>query len=342
MLYIGAGAVATGGFVSLGRALPTIVNAFKAGIKNFSTGRRQPPPRGSDASAEAAKSEPVPVPRTMQDLPFSVVVYGSIGLVALMWLTPMLQIKLVPAILIMLFGFFFVVVSSRITGEIGSSSNPISGMTVATLLLTCLLFLAMGWVGVDYRAMALTTAAIVCIAASNGGTTSQDLKTGFLVGATPRRQQIALLVGVVSQRAGHRLHAALLQQGVHDRRRRERTSTRCPRAAMTQQHMKGPDGADYRVGFMNESGKSIPQGKYLVDAHDEIAFVVDPGIAGRVPFTAEKVEGERSRARRRAEAGHAARAGSPDVRRPRGGPRRRRRRRAATSPRAGPGRSRTT
>src|ERR1700684_941848 len=110
----------------------------------------------------------------------------------------MLEIKLIPAILIMFFGFFFVVVSSRITGEIGSSSNPISGMTVATLLLTCLLFLAMGWVGVQYRAMALTTAAIVCIAASNGGTTSQDLKTGYLVGSTPRRQQIALLVGVVT------------------------------------------------------------------------------------------------------------------------------------------------
>ena len=99
--------------------------------------------------------------------------------------------------LIVVFGFLFVTVSSRLTGEIGSSSNPISGMTVATLLLTCLVFLVLGWTGRDYYVTALSIGAIVCIASSNGGTTSQDLKTGFLVGATPRRQQIAILVGAL-------------------------------------------------------------------------------------------------------------------------------------------------
>jgi uncharacterized oligopeptide transporter (OPT) family protein len=275
VLYIGAGAVATGGFVSLARALPTIVKAFRSGVRNLSLGR---------------KGEGAAVPRTQRDLPFSVVVYGSLGLVLLMWLVPTLEIQLVPAILIMLFGFFFVVVSSRITGEIGSSSNPISGMTVATLLLTCVLFLAMGWVGVEYRSMALTTAAIVCIAASNGGTTSQDLKTGFLVGATPRRQQIALLAGVVTSALviGYTL---LFLNRSYTTVAAESYADALPAASITQQHMSGPDGRDYRVGFMSESGRSIPQGKYLVDDEGRIAFVVDPGIAGRVPYVMEKVEG---------------------------------------------------
>src|SRR6185295_7116816 len=133
-----------------------------------------------------------------QDLPFNFVALGSLALLVTMWAVPQLEIAFVPAVLILFFGFFFVTVSSRITGEIGSSSNPISGMTVATLLITCLLFLLVGWVGPQYRAMALTTAAIVCVAASNGGTTSQDLKTGYLVGATPKKQQLALIAGVVT------------------------------------------------------------------------------------------------------------------------------------------------
>src|SRR5256886_9817172 len=102
------------------------------------------------------------------------------------------------AILIVIFGFLFVTVSSRLTGEIGSSSNPISGMTVATLLLTCLIFLIVGWTGPTYYVTALSIGGIVCIAASNGGTTSQDLKTGFLVGSTPKFQQIAILAGALA------------------------------------------------------------------------------------------------------------------------------------------------
>ena len=99
--------------------------------------------------------------------------------------------------MVLLFGFLFVTVSSRITGVIGSSSNPISGMTIATLLLTCLIFVMLGWVGLQYRLVALSIAGVVCIASSNGGTTSQDLKTGYLVGATPWKQQVAILVGAL-------------------------------------------------------------------------------------------------------------------------------------------------
>ena len=109
-----------------------------------------------------------------------------------------LHMNLLGAIMIIAFGFLFVTVSSRLTGEIGSSSNPISGMTVATLLLTCLIFLVVGWTGPTYYVTALSVGAIVCIAASNGGTTSQDLKTGYLVGATPRLQQISILVGALA------------------------------------------------------------------------------------------------------------------------------------------------
>lgn len=125
------------------------------------------------------------------------VVGGTLVLIALIMLFPQLhlQFNLLGAVLIVAFGFLFVTVSSRLTGEIGSSSNPISGMTVATLLLTCLIFLIIGWTGPSYFVTALSIGAIVCIAASNGGTTSQDLKTGFLVGGTPSKQQIAILIG---------------------------------------------------------------------------------------------------------------------------------------------------
>ena len=109
-----------------------------------------------------------------------------------------LRFNILGALLIVAFGFLFVTVSSRLTGEVGSSSNPISGMTVATLLLTCLVFLIIGWTTPPYFVTALSIGGIVCIAASNGGTTSQDLKTGFLVGATPKNQQIAILIGALA------------------------------------------------------------------------------------------------------------------------------------------------
>ena len=118
--------------------------------------------------------------------------------------------------MIVLFGFLFVTVSSRITGVIGSSSNPISGMTIATLLLTCLIFVLLGWVGPEYRLTALSIAGIVCIASSNGGTTSQDLKTGFLIGATPWKQQVSILVGALISAVFMGLTLLATQPGLYD------------------------------------------------------------------------------------------------------------------------------
>ena len=129
------------------------------------------------------------------------VLLGSLGLVVAIAASNLIPTDLfgrvIGGVLVVLFGFLFVTVSSRITGVIGSSSNPISGMTIATLLLTCLIFVVLGWVGPEYRLVALSIAGVVCIASSNGGTTSQDLKTGFLVGATPWKQQVSILVGAL-------------------------------------------------------------------------------------------------------------------------------------------------
>jgi len=178
ILYIGAGAVAAGGIISLFRSLPTIWHGFKEGMRDLSGSR--------DAAAAT---------RTERDLPMSFVLAGIVALVVAITLSSTLHMNVLGAVLIVAFGFLFVTVSSRLTGEIGSTSNPISGMTVATLLLTCLIFLMLRWTGSSYYVTALSVGGIVCIAASNGGTTSQDLKTGFLVGATPKYQQIAILLG---------------------------------------------------------------------------------------------------------------------------------------------------
>jgi putative OPT family oligopeptide transporter len=133
-------------------------------------------------------------------MPLSVVLIGSVALAVFLIIAPgaPTQGNVLAAILIVLFGFFFVTVSSRITGLIGNSSNPISGMTIATLILTCTIFVAVGWVGNDYAPIALGVGAVVCIAAAIAGATSQDLKTGFIVGATPFHQQVGLVVGVVT------------------------------------------------------------------------------------------------------------------------------------------------
>ena len=189
VLYIGAGAVAAGGIISVIRAMPTIWHGLREGLRDVSN------------STSTTIRDTV---RTDRDLSFKLVLLGIIALlVALVGASPLyvggtgFGTRIVAALLIVVFGFLFVTVSSRLTGEIGSSSNPISGMTVATLLLTCLAFVLLGWTGSNYYVTALSIGAIVCIAASNGGTTSQDLKTGFLVGATPRSQQIAIVVGAL-------------------------------------------------------------------------------------------------------------------------------------------------
>ena len=185
ILYIGAGAVAAGGIISLFRSLPVIWSGLKGGLADLRSS-------GSASTANA--------PRTDQDLSMKFVLGGIVALILVIMAVPQLNLRfnILGALLIIAFGFLFVTVSSRLTGEVGSSSNPISGMTVATLLLTCLVFLIIKWTAPPYFVTALSIGGIVCIAASNGGTTSQDLKTGFLVGSTPKFQQIAILVGALT------------------------------------------------------------------------------------------------------------------------------------------------
>jgi OPT family oligopeptide transporter len=185
MRQIGAGMVAAGGILTLIKTLPTIVASFKESIGSIKE-----------------KNEGGTVSRTENDLSFKTVIIGSIGLVILMALLPQIPGdtiigKLLLGVLVVVFGFFFVTVSSRIVGIIGSSSNPISGMTIATLMGTALIFIAVGWTGKIYEPMALVVGGMICIAAANAGATSQDLKTGYIVGATPKYQQIALFVGAI-------------------------------------------------------------------------------------------------------------------------------------------------
>ncbi|ACL63624.1 oligopeptide transporter, OPT family [Anaeromyxobacter dehalogenans 2CP-1] len=183
---IGAGAVAAAGFITLLKTFPTIVSSLRDSIRSL----------GDKAGAAS-------VSRTERDLSFVTVIVGSIALVVLLVALPQVPgdtvlNKLLTAVLIIAFGFIFVTVSSRIVGIIGSSSNPISGMTIATLMATAMVFVSVGWTGAAYEPMALVVGGMVCIAAANGGATSQDLKTGYLVGATPRAQQLALFVGAIA------------------------------------------------------------------------------------------------------------------------------------------------
>ena len=181
--YIGAGGVLAAGLITLARTLPTIVSSARSGVRQLRT-----------TAAGAA------LVRTERDLSMTMVIGGCILLGLFLIVAPGLPTRgnVLAAGLILAFGFFFATVSSRITGLIGSSSNPISGMTIATLILTCALFAALGWTGDVYAPVALCVGAIVCIAAANAGTTSQDLKTGFIVGATPLYQQLGLIIGVVT------------------------------------------------------------------------------------------------------------------------------------------------
>ena len=188
---MGAGAVAAAGLITLIKTMPTIISALGAGLKNIG------------AKTEAEKTSTL---RTQRDLPMWFVIGGSIALVVLMFL--FLTFKPVPgaqtsalsnlaaSLLIVIFGFLFVTVSSRIVGLIGSSANPVSGITIATLMATSAIFLVKGWTAPAFGALAITIGGTVCIAAANAGDTSQDLKTGYLIGATPWKQQLAVMVGV--------------------------------------------------------------------------------------------------------------------------------------------------
>ncbi|MFM8357662.1 MAG: OPT/YSL family transporter, partial [Verrucomicrobiota bacterium] len=270
VLYIGAGAVATGGLISLLRSLPTIGRAIRHSLGDLGGGRDQA------------------VARTTRDLPGRFVAGGLVVLLAAITLATPLHMNLVGAALIVLFGFLFVTVSSRLTGEIGSSSNPISGMTIATLLLTCLVFLALRWTGGAYYVTALSVGAIVCIASSNGGTISQDLKTGYLVGGTPARQQVAILIGatVSALALGPILLALNRTATVH-----VPAAEVAPGLAVAlpspevgrRERAAAPGGGEREYWVYHQPD---PQGgaarKFLLDDSGTAVWLVDPGINGTV------------------------------------------------------------
>jgi putative OPT family oligopeptide transporter len=270
ILYIGAGAVAAGGIISLGRSLPIIWHGIKEGLGLV----------GAGSGLAGTK------PRTEEDLPLRLVFAGIFALVVAITLAPPLHMNVAGALLIVLFGFLFATVSSRLTGEIGSSSNPISGMTVATLLLTCLIFLLMGWTAPRYYLTALSVGGIVCIASSNAGTTSQDLKTGFLIGATPRLQQVAILIGALASALV--LGPILLQLNqvgtVYVPVRQTSPGLQAPLPlAGKQERLTGPQAAGdshtYWVWQKTDPTGGAP-GRYLVDRQGNAAYLVDPGING--------------------------------------------------------------
>ena len=286
ILYIGAGAVAAGGIISVMRSLPIIWHGLKGGLKDFTGGA-------------AAR---VGIARVDRDLSMKFVLVGIIGLILVIAFSNPLYVggtgvsaRIGAAFLIVIFGFLFVTVSSRLTGEIGSSSNPISGMTVATLLLTCLIFVVLSWTGANYYVTALSIGGIVCIASSNGGTTSQDLKTGFLVGATPKAQQVSILIGalfsavilgpillelnkagsvyvpVQNPPAGFTAGKAKADEhvDVSQLHRREKLAGR----------QKNTDTKEYYVWHRQDASGGNAE-KYLVDDNGRLVYFVDPAING--------------------------------------------------------------
>jgi putative OPT family oligopeptide transporter len=271
VLYIGAGAVAAGGIISLFRSLPLIGRGIREGLRDF----------GGARVAGAVR-------RTERELSTKVVLGGIAALVVAIVLARPLHMNLLGAVLIVALGFLFVTVSSRLVGEIGSSSNPISGMTVATLLITCLVFLVVGWTGGVYYVTALSVGAIVCIAASNGGATSQDLKTGFLVGGTPRYQQLAILLGAL---------VSALVLGPILLKLNTAATTYVPAAQVAPAGLRVDPGtlpgtrerpaADQTGGDTREllvwhktDTAGAPAGRYLVDESGRAVWLVDPGING--------------------------------------------------------------
>ncbi|MEO8030827.1 MAG: oligopeptide transporter, OPT family [Gemmatimonadota bacterium] len=275
--YIGAGAVASAGIMALIRSLPTIVSAFRSGFEDL----------------KDSVGEKISKLRTERDLPIAVTVIGSLALALLLALLPssLIGVNLLGALLIVVFGFFFSVVSSRICGEIGSSANPISGMTIAALIGTTLIFLLIGWTGIDHRVGAISIAGVIAVATANAGNTSQDLKTGYLVGSTPRSQQIAIMCGTVASALAIGWTLTLLNtaytnivpethpgvvlaaSGTNDA---HRTVT------STGEHLEH-SGKSWDVIRVNTPTENVLPGKYLVDpATHEIGFVIDPGIGGRV------------------------------------------------------------
>src|SRR6476661_1335889 len=296
ILYIGAGAVAAGGIISLFRSLPVIWSGLKGGLADLR--------RSGTAANENA-------PRTDQDLSMKFVLGGIIALMIVIMIVPQLNLRfnILGAILIIAFGFLFVTVSSRLTGEVGSSSNPISGMTVATLLLTCLVFLIISWTTPPYFVTALSIGGIVCIAASNGGTTSQDLKTGFLVGSTPKYQQIAILVGaltsaialgpiLLAMNQSGSVYVPVAQNkdfsfpaGFHFNSDEYVQSGGAAKREALQGGQASSDTNQYYVVHKTTTAYG-PPGRYLVNDQGVPVYLADPGINGiydKVPGTNQTV-----------------------------------------------------
>jgi putative OPT family oligopeptide transporter len=257
---MGAGAVAAAGLITLAKTLPTIWSALTAGIKDVKAGR--------EGGAAANRIE--------HDLPMKFVVVGSLAIIVMMWalltFRPIpgaqtgLGANLLAAIFVVVFGFLFVTVSSRIAGLIGTSSNPISGMAIATLMATCAMFLVAGWTGGSYSVLALTIGGVVCVAAANGGGTSQDLKTGYLVGATPSRQQIALIIGAMASVFAIGGTLKLMNVGLAQYRpvQIELDMARLPSGVQVEIQDYAYQGKSYIL--INAIGSEVvPDGKYLFD-----------------------------------------------------------------------------
>jgi putative OPT family oligopeptide transporter len=248
--YIGAGAVAMGGVLGLVRAAPAIWDSLTASVKQL---------RGGSA-------EGVSIARTERDTPLTWVVGGSLAIVAFITVVPLFRMNVLGAVLIVAFGFLFSVVSARITGLVGSSSCPISGMTIAVVIGSCLIFLAVGWTGSSYSYLALVVAAVVCIAISNAGTTAQDLKTGYLVGSTPRSQQAAILAGVLTSVLAIGWTTWALNAS-ETKLTKLAVPAAVPAASIkAAEDAKGPDGKTYAFVKVNAGDvAALETGNYLVD-----------------------------------------------------------------------------
>jgi putative OPT family oligopeptide transporter len=285
VFYIGAGAVASAGIIALVRSLPTIVAAFRAGFADMRASRL--------GQAVAARL------RTDDDLPISLTVFGSIALAIIISLMPQVGVNLLGGILIIIFGFFFTTVSSRICGQVGSSANPISGMTIAALIAISFIFLLLGWNQIDDRVRAISIACVIAVAVANGGNTSQDLKTGFLVGATPRRQQIAILIGAIGSALAVGWTLTFLNKSYSYQVPETRAGFVAPASGtstdgnvvvhpetMARFSIGGTaavDSGTFQVIRVYVETQGVPPGKYLVDpGSHQIRYVVDPGIGGRI------------------------------------------------------------
>ena len=260
---MGAGAVAAAGLITLLRTMPTIISALRAGLKDV---REQ----GAAGTAETAS-------RIDRDIPMRTVIIGSIVIIAMMWVLLTFRPiegaatrwfhNLFAAVFVVIFGFLFVTVAGRISGLLGNSSNPISGMSIATLMATCAIFFLAGWTAPNYAVLALMIGGVVCIAAAIAGATSQDLKTGYLVGSTPLRQQLGLLVGVTISTVAIGATLNLMNRGLE-----KYIPTQIPVSLQSL-----PTGVKIESNSFEHQGKQylllnalgsheIPDGEYLYDA----------------------------------------------------------------------------